>query len=80
MVRHSDMTATGTNFAGYKDGHCVAIGYKMTGPGAAAFNDELLAEWRERGYEIREMPRDEAVAAHIAYIEQLSAQPPGKRP
>lgn len=63
------MIHTDTDYAIFTNGKCWAIATKGAGPAGERWNAEVLE--RYAGHEIREMPRSEACAAHLAYLETL---------
>lgn len=62
------MRITKTDYTGWKLGKCWWIASKFSGSGADARNARTVAEMAGAGYEIREMPLAEAVAAHMAAV------------
>lgn len=56
------------DYTGWKKGKCWWIASKFSGPGADARNAETVAKMVREGYEVREMPLSEAVAAHLEAI------------
>ncbi len=63
------MEFSGTDYTGWKDGKCRWISVKFSGKGADAKNAKTVADMARKGYEIRELPTAEAVAAHMATFD-----------
>ena len=61
-------TITDTDFAAFNGDRCVGIAYKFAGPGADEWNAETLEDWSAKGYDVRELPRGDACAAHHAAL------------
>lgn len=62
------MDHTDIDYTGWKNGECRWIATKFSGPGSEKRNARTVARMVKEGYEIREMPRDEACAAHLVAI------------
>ncbi len=62
------MENTDIDYTGWKRGKCWTIASKFSGPGADARNAQTVSEMVRKGFEVREMPVAEAVAAHVAAI------------
>ena len=56
-----------TYYAFFRGGHCYGITPKMLGKGSTRWN-ERTRESFGLAEEVRELPRDEAAAAHRAYL------------
>lgn len=63
-----DLTVTNIAYAGWIDGRCYHIAGKLSGPDADARNAQTISEMVGEGYEIREMPITDAVAAYVETI------------
>jgi hypothetical protein len=62
------MEHTDIDYTGWKHGKCWWLAVKFSGAGADKSNAKTMAEMVRNGFEVREMPRSEAVTAHLVAI------------
>lgn len=55
-------------YASFENGQCMRIDPKFTGQGAAKRNAKTVAMLVDYGFEVREMPRDDAIAANMQAV------------
>ena len=54
------------DYAAFRNGHCIGVA-------DAGCCGDAVEDWRNKGYEVRLMPRSEACKAHRAYLRTLPA-------
>ena len=67
------MEYTDIDYTGWKNGRCLWISSKASGKGADRYNARTVAKMMREGYEVREMTRAEASAAHRAAMGHHSS-------
>lgn len=62
------MEHTEIDYTGWKNGKCWWLAVKFSGHGSDVSNAKTVADMARKGFEIREMLRSDAVAAHMQAI------------
>ena len=62
------MTQHEIYYASFENGQCMRIDPKFTGQGADKRNAKTVAMLKGHGFEVREMPRADAIAANMQAV------------